>query len=185
MIAATGGQSSRVAAGAGSQPSPSVRPATLDDVPEGIVRSTEVVSAGEQNPQVVSNFLMATGEGSRELLQTYVDTLEESGRVPDDHQLSIGQARDAVARHVDRSGCRLLQTDSGTTDGRLAGAGLTDQPEHLALADLERHVIDSAERRLTEATGELDDEVIDLEHELVGVDQARAVLTTEVRNGFE
>ncbi|MDQ3035777.1 MAG: protein translocase subunit SecD [Myxococcota bacterium] len=64
----------------------------LDDIPEGITRTTEVVSAGEENPQVVSNYLLASGVGARELLQTYVRTLEDADRVPDDHQLAIGQA---------------------------------------------------------------------------------------------
>ena len=72
-----------------------------------------------------------------------------------------------------------------TPDGRLARAGLADQTEHLSLAHLERHVVDGAEGRLAEASGELDDEVVDLEHELVLVDQARTVLAAQVRDGVE
>lgn len=64
----------------------------LTDLPEGVERSTEVVSAGEEHPQVVSHFLVATGEGSRERLQAYIRGLESAGRIPDDHQLAIGQA---------------------------------------------------------------------------------------------
>jgi preprotein translocase subunit SecD len=69
--------------------SPLVR--DLEDLPPGIERATEVVSAGEAHPQVVSYYLLATGEGARDRLQQYVRELEASGRIPDDHQLAIGQ----------------------------------------------------------------------------------------------
>ena len=58
----------------------------LGDLPEGITRQTEVVSAGENNPQVSSAYLVARGANARQTLQDYVDTLE----VPDDHHLALG-----------------------------------------------------------------------------------------------
>ena len=63
----------------------------LSDVPEGIERTTEVVSAGEDHPQVVSHYLLATGAGARERLQSYVATLASSGQIPDDHTLALGE----------------------------------------------------------------------------------------------
>jgi preprotein translocase subunit SecD len=65
---------------------------TLTDLPEGVTRASEIVSAGQDHQQVVSNYLIATGAGSRERLQSYIEGLVEAGRVPDDHQLSMGEA---------------------------------------------------------------------------------------------
>ena len=64
----------------------------LDDVPEGITTESESVSAGESHPTVVARFLQATGENARELLTEYVRTLDQAGRIPEDHQLAISQA---------------------------------------------------------------------------------------------
>lgn len=64
----------------------------LTDVPEGIERASEVVSAGEENPSAVTYYLTASGEGSRERLQAYVESLRQAGTIPDDHHLAIGQA---------------------------------------------------------------------------------------------
>ncbi|UJR79780.1 protein translocase subunit SecD [Sandaracinus amylolyticus] len=65
---------------------------TLQDLPEGIERASEVVSAGEENPQEIVYYLTASGEGSRDRLQAYVLSLRDSGQIPEDHQLAIGQA---------------------------------------------------------------------------------------------
>ncbi|MCA9581757.1 MAG: hypothetical protein KC416_08170, partial [Myxococcales bacterium] len=61
---------------------------TLSDTPEGIAIEREAVSAGEAKPQTTVSYLYAEGEGSRQKLQDYIDTLE----VPDDHDLAIGPA---------------------------------------------------------------------------------------------
>jgi len=58
----------------------------LADLPEGITRQSETVSAGENDPRVQSHFLVARGEGSRVRLQRFITGIE----VPDDHQLGIG-----------------------------------------------------------------------------------------------
>jgi preprotein translocase subunit SecD len=63
----------------------------LRDLPEGIERASEIVSAGTEHPQVVSFYLLATGEGARERLERYVQQLETAGQIPDDHQLAIGE----------------------------------------------------------------------------------------------
>lgn len=65
---------------------------TLTDLPEGVTRASEVVSAGQEHPQVVSSYLFVTGAGSRERLQNYINSLQEAGRIPDDHQLAMGEA---------------------------------------------------------------------------------------------
>jgi preprotein translocase subunit SecD len=48
---------------------------TLTNLPDGIEKQTEGVSAGVENPQTVVSFLVARGEDARKNLQTYVDTL--------------------------------------------------------------------------------------------------------------
>jgi preprotein translocase subunit SecD len=63
--------------------------AGLTDLPEGIERQSEVVSAGAQNPQKVVSFLVARGEGARQKLQGYVDTLKP--KVPDGRELLLGE----------------------------------------------------------------------------------------------
>jgi preprotein translocase subunit SecD len=59
----------------------------IDELPEGITKSTEVVSAGVDNPQVVSSFLVASGEDGRRALQDLISGLE----IPDGHQLALGR----------------------------------------------------------------------------------------------
>jgi preprotein translocase subunit SecD len=70
---------------------------TLTDIPAGIEKSSEVVSAGAQHPNVVSYFLYARGvddqgRTARERLQDYVEQLRTAGTIPEDHQLAIGLA---------------------------------------------------------------------------------------------
>ncbi|MFW6050515.1 MAG: protein translocase subunit SecD [Myxococcota bacterium] len=60
----------------------------LGDLPEGISRDTEVVSAGPEKPQVVATYLVAQGEGARRRLQEFVESVE----VPDGMQLVLGRA---------------------------------------------------------------------------------------------
>jgi preprotein translocase subunit SecD len=64
----------------------------LTPLPEGITRETEVVSAGVSNPQVATSYLVAKGKEARKTLTDYIDSLKTSGKVPDDHELLIGEA---------------------------------------------------------------------------------------------
>jgi preprotein translocase subunit SecD len=59
----------------------------VDDLPEGISKQTEVASAGVDNPQVVSTYLVASGEGARANLQEFIAELD----VPEGHQLAVGR----------------------------------------------------------------------------------------------
>ena len=59
------------------------------ELPEGITKDRETVSAGEGN-QVVSTFLVARGEGARARLQEYVNTLEP----PDGREILLGVAEE-------------------------------------------------------------------------------------------
>jgi preprotein translocase subunit SecD len=68
----------------------------LTDLPEGIKRETEVVSAGVSRPQVVSTYLVATGKDARQTLSAFVEKLQAEGKVPEDHELLIGEAERAV-----------------------------------------------------------------------------------------
>ncbi|MDD9942152.1 MAG: protein translocase subunit SecD [Myxococcales bacterium] len=66
--------------------------AGLSDLPEGIEKRSETVSAGEAKPRVASTFLYAEGEESRALLSDYVEALKEQGKVPAEHDLLLSQA---------------------------------------------------------------------------------------------
>ena len=68
----------------------------LTDLPEGIKRESEVVSAGVSKPQVVSSYLVATGKEARKVLTDYVEKLRAEGKVPEDHELLVGES-DRVA----------------------------------------------------------------------------------------
>jgi preprotein translocase subunit SecD len=63
----------------------------LDDIPDGIERAAETVQAGDDHPNVTTHYLTAEGEHARTLLHTYVEELTQSHRVPEDHQLALGQ----------------------------------------------------------------------------------------------
>jgi preprotein translocase subunit SecD len=63
--------------------------ASLGELPEGIERQSEVVSAGVQNPQKVVSFLVARGEGARQKLQAFVDA--QKSKVADGRELLLGE----------------------------------------------------------------------------------------------
>jgi preprotein translocase subunit SecD len=65
--------------------------AGLSDLPEGITRSSEQVSAGTSKPSVVVQYLVAEGEGSREKLAAYVATLEAAEGFPEGRTLAVGK----------------------------------------------------------------------------------------------
>lgn len=66
--------------------------ATLQNLPEGVERQSEVVSAGVQNPQKVVQYLVARGEGARQKLTTYVESLR--GKLPEGRELLLGEQED-------------------------------------------------------------------------------------------
>ncbi len=61
---------------------------TLTDLPEGIQRSSEVVSAGTENPNATSSYLWAEGEDARIKLSKYVESLKP--RFPEGRELTLG-----------------------------------------------------------------------------------------------
>jgi preprotein translocase subunit SecD len=64
----------------------------LTDLPEGITRQNEFVSAGVSKPQVQSTYLLARGKDARKKLTDYLDKLKSEGRIPEDHELLPGDA---------------------------------------------------------------------------------------------
>ncbi|HEY6880083.1 MAG TPA: protein translocase subunit SecD [Polyangiales bacterium] len=62
---------------------------TLTELPEGIERQSEVVSAGVQTPQKVVQYLAARGEGARQKLQAYVDSVKD--KVPEGRDFVLGE----------------------------------------------------------------------------------------------
>lgn len=63
----------------------------LSNLPEGIEKRSESASAGESRPVVVTYYLVAKGKDARKKLTDYIKTLEDSGQIPEDHQLAIGE----------------------------------------------------------------------------------------------
>jgi hypothetical protein len=82
-------------------------------------------------------------------------------------QLCAGQAEQLPALQPHRALVRLDQAHHAAGGGGLAAAGLADEPERLALLELEAHTVDGPERHaLAEelpARGERDDEVAHVE----------------------
>ena len=65
--------------------------AGISDLPEGITRGSEQVSAGASRPSVVVQYLIAEGAGSRDKLAAYVATLEAAEGFPEGRTLAIGK----------------------------------------------------------------------------------------------
>ncbi len=63
----------------------------LSELPAGITRHTEIVSAGTSKSQTSSSYLVARGKESRKQLTDYVETLKKSGKIPEDHKLLVGE----------------------------------------------------------------------------------------------
>jgi preprotein translocase subunit SecD len=64
--------------------------AELDKLSEGIEQQVEYVSAGEKKPRVDSTFLVARGDRARQKLAAYVESLQESGAIPEGHDIKLG-----------------------------------------------------------------------------------------------
>lgn len=65
---------------------------TVTEIPEGISRGQETVSAGEDHPAVQSTYLTASGEDARTRLSAFVETLRANGTIPDGRELLLGEA---------------------------------------------------------------------------------------------
>jgi preprotein translocase subunit SecD len=77
--------------------------ADLTDLPEGITRHTENVSAGTSKPSVTVSYLASRGEGSRQKLTDYIESLKASGKLATDHELLIGEYSRADADVDDKA----------------------------------------------------------------------------------
>jgi preprotein translocase subunit SecD len=64
----------------------------LTDLPEGITRQTEYVSAGASKPQAASSFLLSRGKDARRKLTDYIEKLRSEGKLPEDHEFLLGEA---------------------------------------------------------------------------------------------
>jgi preprotein translocase subunit SecD len=62
---------------------------SLSTLPEGIERQSEVVSAGPQNPQKVVSYLVARGEGARQRLTAYLESVR--AQLPEGREFLLGQ----------------------------------------------------------------------------------------------
>jgi preprotein translocase subunit SecD len=63
----------------------------LTDLPAGIERRTETVSAGTNKPSTSVSYLVARGKDAREKLGTYLESLRQAGKVPSDHELLLAE----------------------------------------------------------------------------------------------
>ncbi|MBN8614560.1 MAG: protein translocase subunit SecD [Deltaproteobacteria bacterium] len=66
--------------------------ADLTDIPDGISRGQETVSAGEEHPSVQSTYLTASGEDARTRLQDYIESLVAAGTIPEGREVLVGEA---------------------------------------------------------------------------------------------
>jgi preprotein translocase subunit SecD len=64
----------------------------LSDLPEGITRQTEYVSAGTNKPQTASSFLLARGPDARRKLTDYIEKLKAEQKLPEEREVLLGQA---------------------------------------------------------------------------------------------
>jgi preprotein translocase subunit SecD len=64
--------------------------AELTDLPEGITRQTEPAQAGP-GKSVQAAYLATRGEGARQKLADYVESLKAAGKIASDHELLIGE----------------------------------------------------------------------------------------------
>jgi preprotein translocase subunit SecD len=62
----------------------------LTDLPEGVTKRTETASAGVSKPSVSSTYLVAKGKDARKKLSDYIEKLKGAGRIPEDHELVVG-----------------------------------------------------------------------------------------------
>lgn len=79
----------------------------LEDLPQGVTKQTEVVSAGVEKPQVVSTYLVASGEDARMQLQDFVADLD----VPEGRQLAVGRTESVQGEERWRTWFLYDQTD--------------------------------------------------------------------------
>ncbi|MCS6858525.1 MAG: protein translocase subunit SecD [Sandaracinaceae bacterium] len=61
------------------------------EIPEGISRVQETVSAGEGRPYVQSTYLVAKGPEAKIRLQEFIARLRDKGLIPDGHELLLGR----------------------------------------------------------------------------------------------
>jgi len=80
----------------------------LTDLPEGITRQTEYVSAGASKPQTASSFLLARGTDARRKLTDYIEKLKSEGKLPEEHEFLLGEADRAPE---DETGKAAADTD--------------------------------------------------------------------------
>ena len=71
--------------------------AGLENLPEGITRQSENVTAGEGR-NVVPSYLVTRGRDARQKLQRYVDQLAREGRVPDRLEILLGELEEPETR---------------------------------------------------------------------------------------
>lgn len=67
---------------------------TLSGLPDGITMQSELVSAGQSNPNATSYYLLADGEGARIKLQNYVDSIRE--KLPEGRDVLLARQEIAV-----------------------------------------------------------------------------------------
>jgi preprotein translocase subunit SecD len=63
----------------------------LKELPKGIEKQTEIVSAGADKQRVPSSYLVMRGVDARQKLTAYIDSLAKSGQLPEGHTLNVGR----------------------------------------------------------------------------------------------
>jgi preprotein translocase subunit SecD len=82
----------------------------LTDLPEGITRQTEYVSAGASKPQTASSFLLSRGKDARRKLTDYIEKLRTEGKLPEDHEFLLGEADRAPEEETGKAAATTEQS---------------------------------------------------------------------------
>lgn len=102
---------------------------SVEDVPEGIERQVEVVSAGEQRPQASSPYFLARGDDAKQKLQAFIDRLREQDKIPEGRQLLLGEVEENPDDASATSGAKAYRTYYLFARSELTG-------EHIENADV-------------------------------------------------
>jgi len=96
------------------------------ELPEGVTKDSETVSAGESVGQVVSEYLVARGENARQVLTDYVATLEP----PEDRELLLGSIQDDEGEGGDEAWrTYFLHRIAGVTGANVSDAFVGFDPQ--------------------------------------------------------
>lgn len=98
----------------------------LTDLPKGIEKQVEIVSAGVEKQRVPSTYLTARGPNARQQLTDYVGSLVKSGKLPEGHTLNLGRLDQVEDDKLNKSGEQAWRTYYLFSIVEVTGQGIED-----------------------------------------------------------